>query len=160
MFINVKINDCTIKGLVDTVSEITMISNELASSLGLTIDRQRGHNINGVKAVSVQITVQSKINAKIFYEHNERVVPITVLTVQNFHLKFLLSYDFHYASKSLIDIFNSKIIFDPRATRNRQIISTLHSTNNLERIANCVVANTFTPMNNGSDVSCQVKRKH
>ncbi len=85
-------------------------------------------------------------------------------------MKFLLSYDFHYASKSLIDIFNSKIIFDPRATRNRQIISTLHSTNNLERIANCVVTNTFTPMNNGrviiaksdngSDVSCQVKRKH
>ncbi|HEY6437142.1 MAG TPA: hypothetical protein VIY47_11185, partial [Ignavibacteriaceae bacterium] len=70
---------------------------------------------------------------------------------------------------SLIDIFDNKIIFDPRAARNRQIISTLHNTNNVEVIANCVIANGSTPINdetkvrpksaNTSNISCHVKRK-
>jgi hypothetical protein len=168
MFINVKINDHSIKGLVDTGSEITMISHEIALSLGLTIDRYKGHKIKGVNGVHVEITGQSKVNVVIFDDRNERVIPITVLTVQNFQLKFLLGYDFNYASKSLIDIFNNKIIFDPRAARNQQIISTLHSTNNVEGIANCAIVNDSTPKNdvtkvrpksaNASNMSCHVKR--
>jgi hypothetical protein len=169
MFINVKINDLSIKGLVDTGSEVTMISHEIALSLGLTIDRYKGHKIKGVNGVPVEVTGQSKVNVVIFDDHNERVVPVTVLTVQNLQLKFLLGHDFHYASKSLINIFNNKIIFDPRATRNRQIISTLHITNYEGEIANCVVDNGSTPTNDGtklmpkdanaSYISCHVKRK-
>jgi hypothetical protein len=169
MFINVKINDISIKGLVDTGSEITMISHEIALSLGLTIDRYKGHKIKGVNGAPFEITGQSKVNVVIFDDYNERVIPITVLTVQNFQLKFLLGHDFHYASKSLIDIFNNKIIFDPRVARNQQIISTLHNINNVEGIANCVIANGSTPINdetkvrpksaNTSNISCHVKRK-
>jgi hypothetical protein len=169
MFINVKINDHIIKGLVDTGSEITMISHELALGLGLPIDNYKGHKIKSVNGLPVEITGQSKINVIIFDDHNERIVPITVLTIQNFHLKFLLGYDFLYASKSLIDIFNNKIIFDPRATRNGQIINKLHNTNIVEEVANCIIANGFPPIDVNTkfkakgadrfDTSCHVKRK-
>jgi hypothetical protein len=155
MFINVKINDSIIKGLVDTGSEITMISHELALGLGLSIDNYKGHKINSVNGLPVEITGQSKINVIIFDDYNERVVPITVLTIQKFHLKFLLGYDFQYASKSLIDIFNNKIIFDPRSTRNRQIINKLHNTNIVEEVTNCLIANGLPPI----DVETKLKVK-
>jgi hypothetical protein len=118
----------------------------------------KGHKINSVNGLPVEITGQSKINVTIFDDYNERVVPITVLTIQNFHLKFLLGYGFQYASKSLIDIFNNKIIFDPRSTINRQIVNKLHNTNILEEVANCVIANGFPPIDDKTKLKAKVAR--
>jgi hypothetical protein len=56
MFVNVKLNGYTIKALVDTGLEITMISDKLAKELGLTINKYKGKQITGVNSQPVEIT--------------------------------------------------------------------------------------------------------
>jgi predicted aspartyl protease len=60
MFINVKLNGHNIRALVDTGSEITMISDKLAKELGLIITKYRGKQVTGVNAQPVEITGQRK----------------------------------------------------------------------------------------------------
>jgi predicted aspartyl protease len=45
MFISVKLNGHIIKALVDTGSEITMISDKLAEELGLRITKYKGKQV-------------------------------------------------------------------------------------------------------------------
>jgi hypothetical protein len=118
MFINVKLNGHNIRALVDTGSEITMISDKLAKELGLIITKYRGKQVTGVNAQPVEITGQTQVNVVVFDADNERLIPITAVTIRNFHLNFLLGYDFHYASRSLIDIYNNNIVFNSLAVQN------------------------------------------
>jgi hypothetical protein len=53
----------------------------------------------------------------VFDAENKCSIPITAVTIRNFHLNFLLGYDFHFASKSLIDIYNNNIVFDSAAVQ-------------------------------------------
>jgi hypothetical protein len=143
MFINVKINGRNIKGLVDTGSEITMIADKLANDLGLVITKYKGKQINGVNSQPVEITGQTQVNVVIFDANNERSIPITAVTVRDFHLNFLLGYDFHFASKSLIDIYHNNIVFNSAAVKTetnainvkplgQKDINRMHSIENVE----------------------------
>jgi hypothetical protein len=143
MFIDVKINGRNIKGLVDTGSEITMIADKLANDLGLVITKYKGKQINGVNSQPVEITGQTQVNVVIFDANNERSIPITAVTVRDFHLNFLLGYDFHFASKSLIDIYHNNIVFNSAAVKTetnainvkplgQKDINRMHSIENVE----------------------------
>jgi hypothetical protein len=123
MFVNVKINEQPIKALVDTGSEITMISDKLAKDLGLTVSKYTGRQITGVNSQPVEITGETQVEVVVSDEFNERSISITAVTIRNFHLNFLLGYDFHFISKSLIDIFNNNIIFNAMALKNDAKVS-------------------------------------
>ncbi len=66
MFINIKLNGHNVKALVDTGSEITMISDKLAKELGLMIIKYRGKQVMGVNAQPVEITGQTQVNVVVF----------------------------------------------------------------------------------------------
>jgi hypothetical protein len=143
MFINVKINGHNIKGLVDTGSEITMIADKLANDLGLVVTKYNGKRINGVNSQPVEITGQTLVNIVVFDADNERAIPVTAVTVKDFHLNLLLGYDFHFASKSQIDIYHNNIIFNSAVVKSEtnpinsntlgeKVINKMHSVENIE----------------------------
>jgi transposase InsO family protein len=142
MFIDVKINGRFIKGLVDTGSEITMIADKLANDLGLVITEYKGKRINGVNSQPVEITGQTLVNLVVFDADNERSIPITAVTVKDFHLNLLLGYDFHFTSRSLIDIYHNNIVFNSAAKSEtspinikplgQKEINKMHSIENIE----------------------------
>jgi hypothetical protein len=147
MFVNVKINEHPIKALVDTGSEITMISDKLANELGLTVTKYKGRQITGVNSQPVEITGETQVEVVVSDEFNERSISITAVTIKNFHLNFLLGYDFHFISKSLIDIYNNNIIFNSLAKENdskilnnkelnKNALNKMHSIENIEVPAN------------------------
>jgi hypothetical protein len=167
MFISVKLNGHIIKALVDTGSEITMISDKLAEELGLRITKYKGKQVTGVNAQPVEITGQTQINVVVFDPDGERSIPITAMTIRNFHMNFLLGYDFHYASKSVIDIYNNNIVFNSLAVQNpmrmktpiSNNISKMHSIENIEvppngmQIVKCVPSSKRTI----PDIECFAK---
>jgi hypothetical protein len=78
---------------------------------------------------------------------SERSIPITEVTIKNFHLNFLLGYDFHFISKSLIDIYNNNIVFNSLAKENdaklpknkelnKKALNKMHNIENIEVPAN------------------------
>ncbi len=69
----------------------------------------------------VEITVQTGVKVTVFDVENECSIPITAVTIKNVHLNFLLGYDFHFASKSLIDVYNNKIVFNSAAVQKAAI---------------------------------------
>jgi hypothetical protein len=147
-----------------------MISDNLAEELGLKITKYRGKQVTGVNAQPVEIIGQTQVNVVIFDANDERSIPVTAVIIRNFHLNFLLGYDFHYASKSLIDIYNNNIFFNASAVQNESKptemktfgpnkINKMHSIENIEvppngmKIVKCVPSSKRTI----PDIECLAK---
>jgi hypothetical protein len=147
MFVYVKIKGREIYSLVDTGSEMTMISHDLALELELEIENYTGRQINGINSQPVKISGQVQLDIVVFDNKKQRTIPIKAVTVIDFHLNLLLGYDFHYAAKSQIDIYNNNIVFNSVAIKesdklnvkepkSSKILHKMHAIENVEIPAN------------------------
>ena len=112
MFITVKLHNHMIQALVDTGSEVTMISQDLVSELGLPINKYTGRKIHGVNRKPVKIIGETPLEIVVFDKQCEKKIRVIGVIIENFHLNLLLVYDFHHIARSIIDIYNNNIMFE------------------------------------------------
>ena len=147
MFITVKLRNNKIQSLIDTGSEVTMISKELVTELELPINKYRGKRIHGVNSKPVKIIGETPLEIVVFDKNVEKKIKITALIIENFHLNLLLGYDFHHTARSIIDIYNNSIMFESEDADTNVECNDSYSNKP------ALIANTFNKMHALEDIT-------
>ena len=105
----VYVNGMKIDSLVDSGSEVSLISDILVKKLDLDIESYKGGNIRAVNGNIVKIIGQVQIKVELKFKKMTKFTNITALVIDKFAFALLLGNDFNKLAKIFIDCKNKRL---------------------------------------------------